>query len=310
MRLFLLLVCLVPQTAEPVPRVRTLQGPILVAEEVFHGAVTSIEDGDSLVVKTPTESITIHLEGIDAPEMSQPGGFEAKAALRELTLGKKVTVRLKSAIDHLARIEVDGADVSAAMIRRGMAWHCPRFTTDRDLTDAEEEARAAQRGLWSAPRPMPPWLHRRAGSCWEGVKPQRTTEEKRPDFSGVWSAVSPTDRAGERVTIRQDAVNLTIEHESGAGVEAAVYKLNGTISRAFMTAHGPADTVTKTHWNGHSLIVEERQWLVRGEEARNRRQVLWLDEPDVLNLEISTPRPLGETDTTRLVLRRMPRARH
>ena len=305
-RCLLILLLFLPQTSEPPPSGRGLQGPILVAEEVFRGSVTSIEDGDSLSVKASTETILIHLEGIDAPEMSQSGGYEAKTALRELTLGKQVTVRLKSAIDRLARVEVDGADVSATMIRRGMAWHCPRFTTDRDLTTAEEEARAAKRGLWSAARPTPPWLHRRAGSCWERVKAPAGLDAQRPDFSGVWTAVNPPHRAGERLTIAQDSDSLTIEHHSDVGTQSAVYKLEGSTSLAFTTPNGPADVVAKTRWSGQALILEERQWLIRGEEAKSRRHVFWLDGPDVLNVEISTPQPIGEVDTTRLVLRRVP----
>ena len=115
------------------------------------------------------------------------------------------------------------------------------------------------------------------------------------------------DRAGQRLTIKQDAVSLSLEHQSGADFESAVYKLDGTTSRAFTTANGPADVVAKPRWVGNSLIVEERRWLVRGQEAQNRRQVLWLDDADVLNWEISTPRPIGESDTMRLVLRRAPR---
>jgi endonuclease YncB( thermonuclease family) len=150
------------------PRFR--QEPLLVAEEVFKATVTSVEDGDSLVVKAAAEQTSIHIVGVDAPEMSQPGGPEAKAFLSALVLGKPVIVRLKSTTERLATVEVDGTDVSAALIRRGMAWHCPRYTDDRELVSAEAEARAAKRGLWAAPRPTPPWLYRGAGACWQQKK--------------------------------------------------------------------------------------------------------------------------------------------
>lgn len=150
--------------------VRASQDPLLVAEEVFQATVTAVEDGDSLVVGSQTGSTTIHLAGVDAPEMSQPGGPEAKAFLNDLVLHKTVTVRLQSAAERLARLEVNGSDVSAALVRGGMAWHCRRYTDDRELTTAEADARATKRGLWAGSRPTPPWQHRGVDACWQQKK--------------------------------------------------------------------------------------------------------------------------------------------
>ena len=154
----------VPET-DRVTRLR--QGPVLVGEVVFTGTVTSVEDGDSIVVKTPTEQMTLQIAGVDAPELSQPGGAEARTFLTTLVSGKTVTVRLKSVADRIGSVQFDDADVSEALIRSGMAWHCPRFTDDRGLTIAEADARASKRGLWRDGRPTPPWLHRGSGACWQ-----------------------------------------------------------------------------------------------------------------------------------------------
>ena len=276
---------------------------MLVAEEVFKATVMSVQDGDSLVVKTPDERVTLHLEGVDAPELSQPGGPESKAALSALTLGKTVTVRVKSAAERVARIELEGSDVSTLLIRSGMAWHCPRYTSDRTLASAEADARASKRGLWRAVRPMPPWLHRGASTCWEERKGSATRD--RPDFSGTWTAISPPGRAGQTLTIAQDAATLTLQQDPQASdLLSSRYRLDGTTSRAFSTEQGPIDTVARTRWNGRSLVLEERQWRVRGEEAVNIRHVLWLDDRGFLNVEVSTPRPIGEQDVTRIVLQR------
>jgi endonuclease YncB( thermonuclease family) len=283
---------------------RGVQGPILVAEEVFKGTVTAVEDGDSLFVKTASERTAVHLAGVDAPEMSQPGGPEAKKFLSDLVLGKTVTVRLQSVQERSARIEADGSDVSAVLIRRGMAWHCPRFSNDRDLTVAEAEARASKRGLWSVERPTPPWLHRGAGACWRQQKEDRTSRPDRRDFSGSWIALSPSLESGRKVIITQDAVSVTIEHLSDLGIPPLAYKLNGPTSRAFTTPDGPVDVVAKARWSGDALIVEERRWIVRGQEPTSLRQTLWLDDRGLLNLEVASPRPMGEHDATWLVLRR------
>ena len=179
------------------------QGPLLVAEEVFTASVMSVEDGDSVVVKTESEPITVNLAGVDAPEMSQPGGLQARQFLSDLTLGKTVTVRLTNGVDRMARLEVAGIDVTEALVRAGMGWHCPRYADDRDLTRAEAEARSAKRGLWNVAQPTPPWLHRGAGACWQQSSKPRVSSENRPNFSGTWTAVSPPHRAGQQLRINR-----------------------------------------------------------------------------------------------------------
>jgi len=148
------------------------QFPLLVAEEVFQATVLSIEDGDTMNVRAVAsgEASVIHVVGVDAPELSQPGGAEAKAFLAGLVSGKTITVRLKAALERFAQVEIDGSDVSFLLIRNGMAWHCPRFAKEEGLTAAEAEARRAKRGIWSRPQPTPPWIYRGAGVCWEKQK--------------------------------------------------------------------------------------------------------------------------------------------
>lgn len=306
MRSLLIVVAIAAQSAQAVPPSESRQSISTVVEEVFSATVTAVPDGDTVTVSAPSEQTTLRIAGIDAPEMSQPGGPEAQAFLSSLVLGKGVTVRLKSVAERFARIEIGGTDVSAAMIRRGMAWHCARYTDDRELADAETDARASKRGLWSRPAPTPPWLHRGASACWEDKTRERASAAA-TDFSGSWTAVSPPEHAGREVTIRQDAVSLTIEHPSAHPGPPMVYRLGGTTSRALITAFGPVDIVARTRWNGAALIVEERQWTVRGEEPSNVRQVLWIDDRGLLNIETASPQPLGESDATRMVLKRQTR---
>ena len=196
------------QAGAPVPNL-SRQAPLLVAEEVFPAIVMSVEDGDSVVLKTSGEQLTVDLAGVDAPELSQPGGPQAKQFLTSLTLGKTVIVRLTSVADRLARLELGGVDVTATLIRAGMGWHCPRYADERDLANAEAEARSAKRGLWSVSRPTPPWLSRGAGACWQQTTKPRVSSQKQPNFSGTWTAVSPSDRAGQKLRITQDVVSVT-----------------------------------------------------------------------------------------------------
>ena len=300
--LVLIALVLLPLEQEPPPASARAQDPVLVAEEVFKGTVSAVEDGDTLVVRTSFDtSMKLHLEGADAPEMSQPGGFEARATLAELALNEPVTVRLKNVVERLARVEADGADVSLALVRRGMAWHCPRYTRDRDLASAEAEARGKKRGLWAAARPTPPWLHRGAGVCWQEAGRSRRDV---PDFSGSWTAVSPPRDAGRTITITQDATHVVIEHALDGVPEVWSWKLEGLTSLALSGADGPIDVVAKSRWEGGALVVDERTWAVRGQEAASVRRTFWLDDRGFLNVETARPRPLGELDATVLVLRR------
>ena len=301
--LSLCVIAILAQQAGAAPNV-SRQGPLLVAEEVFTASVMSVEDGDSVVVKTESEQIAVNLSGVDAPEMSQPGGLQARQFLSDLTLGKTVTVRLTNRVDRMARLEVAGIDVTEALVRAGMGWHCPRYADDRDLTRAEAEARSAKRGLWSVAQPTPPWLHRGAGACWQQSSKPRVSSENRPNFSGTWTAVSPPHRAGQQLRIKQDAVSVTLERMPDRDQTPMVYRLNGTSSHALVTPHGPVDIVAKARWHGSALIVEERRWTAPGEEATNLRQVIWMDDRGLLNFEVSSPQPIGQSDATTLVMRR------
>lgn len=63
----------------------------------------------------------------------------------------------------MCKVLVDGRDVGLAQIQRGLAWHFKRYEREQSAADraayarAEEEARAARRGLWRDASPVAPW---------------------------------------------------------------------------------------------------------------------------------------------------------
>jgi len=61
----------------------------------------------------------------------------------------------------VARVLVDGQDLSAQLLRAGLAWHYTDYSHDAALAAAEREARQAKRGLWSEANAVPPWVWRR-----------------------------------------------------------------------------------------------------------------------------------------------------
>ena len=147
-------------------RILTLLLLILVPSLAFAdypARVVGITDGDTLtILKVDHTQVRIRLFGIDAPETGQDFGSRAKQAASEMAFGKDVTIKERDH-DRYGRtvaevILPDGRSLNREMVRLGMAWFYKKYApADRDLAEAELEARIARRGLWSQPNPIPPW---------------------------------------------------------------------------------------------------------------------------------------------------------
>lgn len=135
------------------------------------GRVVRIADGDTLTVLDASNTQhRVRLKGIDAPESGQAFGSVSKQALSSLIGSGPVTVRVDDKDQYgriLGVVMVNGQDINAEMIRRGMAWHYKRYEADQPITErllyakAEWMARANGEGLWRDPAPMAPWDFRR-----------------------------------------------------------------------------------------------------------------------------------------------------
>ena len=128
-------------------------------------------DGDTLVLRLPSgPPVTVRLRDIDAPEICQPWGVEAKNALAELTLNKfaiLTPVARDSFGRMVGRITVEDLDVGRNLVENGHAWST-RGRNDRGpLVKQERMAKALSRGLHGQlPRAVPPWEWRRnQGPC-------------------------------------------------------------------------------------------------------------------------------------------------
>jgi len=138
------------------------------APREFLATVQRVPDGNTIVVRTADfDSVIILLYGIDAPEGKQPGGDEATAALRPIQ-GRLVTV-LEIDVDRYSRTvglvyTADGTNINLDLVAQGWAWHYPEYCQEQpvcgEIKQAEEEARAAKRGLWAG-EPVAPWEWRK-----------------------------------------------------------------------------------------------------------------------------------------------------
>lgn len=136
----------------------------------IEATVIRVQDGDSItVLSADGRKFSIRLAEIDAPEQGQPMFSQSKAYLSSLLLRKSVRLRITDVDRHrrlVARVSVNGADASALMVQRGMAWANLPYLTDQRVIVWEKQAQASKLGLWALPEAerIPPWDQRlRAG---------------------------------------------------------------------------------------------------------------------------------------------------
>lgn len=118
------------------------------------GALCTATDGDSLRCGPQR----IRLRGIDAPELSQPGGAAAHSALAKLVSGPIVCQDLgKDRYQRtLAKCSAKGEpDIGKALVRQGFAHSYYDYPQD------EAAAKAERLGVWASPTPIKPQDWRR-----------------------------------------------------------------------------------------------------------------------------------------------------
>jgi len=122
--------------------------------------VIGVPDGDTLAVRIDRNVLNVDLRSIDAPEVGQPFGAEARESLAALCADQPVKLD-ELGIDTGRRVIGEagcaGVDAAEEQVRRGFAWAAKRKRRDVELEELQAKARAEQRGLWSQARPVPPW---------------------------------------------------------------------------------------------------------------------------------------------------------
>jgi endonuclease YncB( thermonuclease family) len=135
------------------------------ADDLVFVSVVRVVDGDSLVTALGARRIEVRLADVDAPEWRQPAGRAARELAESLVAGKEVRLRPRARDGHGRLVAdvylADGRSVAHLLVASGLAWHDGRFRPNPGLASLEESARRARIGLWSAPRPEPPWDYRK-----------------------------------------------------------------------------------------------------------------------------------------------------
>ena len=135
----------------------------------FLNAYTPLEnirvvDGDTIRAEAKGKEIKIRLVEIDAPEMNQPFGAQAKNFLKRLLNEKDVTL-ISQGEDRYGRtlgeIYANGESANALMIKSGFAWVYDRHVEDLSLNEYQDQAKAKNLGLWQGDDPIAPWVWRK-----------------------------------------------------------------------------------------------------------------------------------------------------
>src|SRR5688500_6733519 len=94
--------------------------------EQAEGRVLAIHDGDTLDVIAGGRVQRLRLHGVDAPELEQAYGSEARKALEAAVRGRVLQVEVGDQEDKQgrkpARVLADGQDVGEGLVSRGAAW--------------------------------------------------------------------------------------------------------------------------------------------------------------------------------------------
>lgn len=124
--------------------------------------VIGVHDGDTLTVRCGDQpQMRVRLAEIDAPELRQPYGKASKRAASDAVFGKQVELQTFGADRYgrtIGRVVYNGHELNFDQVRAGLAWCYTKYLKRADqCLAAENEAKDAQRGLWSDADAMPPW---------------------------------------------------------------------------------------------------------------------------------------------------------
>lgn len=143
--------------------------------------VTRVADGDTLTVRNQDGAIhKIRMHAIDAPELKQAGGEQARNWLLEQVMNRDVKIVVNNTdryqrqvakvvwpVDGCAQRLCDGeVDVNLQAIEAGHAWWYREYSRSQSSEDrvlyeaAEDTARNARKGLWRQTAPLAPWQWR------------------------------------------------------------------------------------------------------------------------------------------------------
>lgn len=150
LRFVLISFLLLPLLAFAPPPVYTLKGKAV-----------RIIDGDTFDLLVGTTTYRIRLAGIDAPEKKQDFANASKQLLTQLCRDQLLTVVVTATDRNKRKIaEIYTQQklwINRELVAKGLAWHFSKYSSNKELANAELQARKQKIGLWSLVNPVAPW---------------------------------------------------------------------------------------------------------------------------------------------------------
>ena len=134
------------------------------------GVVSHVTDGDTLWVRPASgvAPVQVRIHGVDAPEICQAFGRQARDALAARVRYRlvRVTTRARDRYQRsVGNVSLDGQDVGAWLVAGGFAWSAGYRGRSGRYAQEEAQARQSRAGLWAAGAVEPRVFRRRHGSC-------------------------------------------------------------------------------------------------------------------------------------------------
>jgi len=163
------------------------------------GTCVDVVDGDTIVVQVEGTLRTVSLAAVDAPELGQPFGDEARDLTAELVLDREVAVEPApggSADVVVGRVVIGDTDLAVTLLEAGLAWHDAIHDSQEQLVIQHIMARSAKRGLWSEANPVAPWQ-------WRANQAPTPVPRKKMNLADVASQLELEKDADGKVVITQ-----------------------------------------------------------------------------------------------------------
>lgn len=167
----------VPTSPPPAAVAPTKPSAARPVNHSYSARVIRVIDGDTITVLRNKQTVKIRLQGIDAPEKSQPFGNQSKKSLSALVFGKTVRVYPTGADRYgrtIAWVFAGKSGVNAEQVRRGYAWWYQEYArNETKLSQLQTQAQQSKRGLWRDAGAVAPWR-------WRSGAQRRVAQAARP----------------------------------------------------------------------------------------------------------------------------------
>lgn len=282
--------------------------------ETITGTCKRVVDGDTFELANGTK---VQIWGIDAPELKQAYGKEARDRLHNTICasGVKLNIRVKGTDAYgrtIGAVYIDGngkriSNVGTLMVKAGLAWHDDYNAPNAGLGNEMAKARQARKGLWQDVAPIKPYLFRQGKTTPESAVEVAAGEAlcasvqdgdtlKLADGTRVrlWGIDAPeknqdygdASRARLKELCEGKTVRLQVKDTDQYGRKVALVFIGKTNINLLMVKEGHA-------WHYAYFAPEATDLAAAEKAARKARQGLWKSPNPVNPYDFRKGKPKG-----------------